>query len=275
MSKRTFGLVGDYGDSDSESESEVDAPTSDKKSKSEENLEIKDNFETEENEGSVELKNVDNAPPVNSKWAGVRQEYENSSLMYKFVSEEEERTADTPAVADDKSLDGEQDIEINKTNSDSEKREIKTDKPSNESPKQQSKELDNYYKTSFEASLQQINEQRRREQMALEWEIAQIKGEISSERKTWEALYSDDEEEAAGGAETKAVLTDLKRRQGNVKKVLEEVTGRKVGEDGELEPRIHNKGERWKRLQMMHETKMKNNQEHYGSYPNHMFPLRD
>jgi len=263
--------VCDYGNSDSDSEIDEDQPVVTKRVKEPEAPTEEDkNEETPIKESeSVETpvsSDTHNAPPPpNSKWAGVRQEYEDSALMFKFVSEEDgnenlQKSDQETAVVD---------------NPPQTKVDEDSIQPMHISDPTKTKEMENYFKTSYEASLEQINTKKRDEQLALEREVQAIQNDIASERRTWEALYSDEEEEGAGGAETKAVMKDVKRRQGNVKKVVEEVTGRKVGEDGELEPNLHNKGERWKRLQMMHETKMKNNQEHYGSFPNHMFPLRD
>ena len=39
----------------------------------------------------------------------------------------------------------------------------------------------------------------------------------------WEAVYSSDEEAEAGGAETQAVVKDMKRREAAVATVIEEV----------------------------------------------------
>merc|ERR1719278_1036491 len=84
------------------------------------------------------------------------------------------------------------------------------------------------YKEAYEASLYQRNEKKNADQQALDWEIAQIQTDIEDQRKRWEAVYSSDEEGEAGGAETQAVVTDMKRREAVVAAVVEEVTKKEV-----------------------------------------------
>jgi len=94
----------------------------------------------------------------------------------------------------------------------------------------------------------------------------------------WEAVYSSDEEAEAGGAETQAVVKDMKRREAAVAAVVEEVTKKQVithralaHADGPTQ-----QGERWKRLQMIDQSRKKMAPERYGStYPGHKFPMRD
>ena len=89
-SKRTFGLVGDYGGDSSDDESGAVNENKDsvadpeclgylvvKKSKV-----STDNTESED---STEVSNSSKETVLRSKWEGVRTEYEDSSLMYKYT----------------------------------------------------------------------------------------------------------------------------------------------------------------------------------------------
>ena len=81
-SKRTFGLVGDYGDdsSDNEEETSEEAQTQNSKEKLCQGYLVK-KIKTSENDNST-----NNSMPSNrTKWDGVRTEYDNSSLMYKYT----------------------------------------------------------------------------------------------------------------------------------------------------------------------------------------------
>merc|ERR1712192_329615 len=124
--------------------------------------------------------------------AGVRKEYDDSSLMYKYVTEDESR----PEIATTEVACSELSAEARQT----------------------------IYKEAYEASLYQRNEKKNADQQALDWEVAQIQADIEDQRKRWEAVYSSDEEGEAGGAETQAVVTDMKRREAVVAAVVEEVT---------------------------------------------------
>ena len=95
-SKRTFGLVGDYGGDSSDDESGAVNENKDsaadpeclgylvvKKSKvSTDNTESKDSTEV-----SIGIKDSTSSKEtvLRSKWEGVRTEYEDSSLMYKYT----------------------------------------------------------------------------------------------------------------------------------------------------------------------------------------------
>merc|ERR1712192_15758 len=182
------------------------------------------------------------------RWAGVRKEYDDSSLMYKYVTEDESR----PEIA-------------------------ATELPSSELSTEARQTI---YKEAYEASLYQRNEKKNADQQALDWEVAQIQADIEDQRKRWEAVYSSDEEGEAGGAETQAVVTDMKRREAVVAAVVEEVTKKEVITHRalahvEMEAPIQH-GERWKRLQVIAQSRKKMEPDRYGStYPGHKFPMRD
>merc|ERR1719509_18699 len=106
---------------------------------------------------------------------------------------------------------------------------------------------------------------------------------MSAAMARWEVVYSSDEEGEAGGAETQAVVKDMKRREAVVAAVVEEVTKGKRDiithrslasvemPDGPLQ-----QGERWKRLAMINDARKKMEPEKYGqTYPGHKFPMRD
>ena len=97
-SKRTFGLVGDYGGDSSDDESGAVNENKDsaadpeclgylveKKSKvSRDNTESKDSTEAEVSIG-IKDSTSSKETVLRSKWEGVRTEYEDSSLMYKYT----------------------------------------------------------------------------------------------------------------------------------------------------------------------------------------------
>jgi len=239
--KRGFGLVGDYG-SDLSSSSDEEGEAVKKKAKNQEqSSQDVDPVEERQRREQERLKEREA-----DKWAAVRKEYDDSSLMYKYVTEDENRPEATTNEASGVAL------------SDEARQTI--------------------YKEAYEASLYHRNERKNAEQQALDWEIAQIQNDIEDQRKRWEAVYSSDEEAEAGGAETQAVVKDMKRREAAVAAVVEEVTKKQVITHRALAhadgPTQH--GERWKRLQMIDQSRKKMAPERYGStYPGHKFPMRD
>ena len=79
--KRTFGLVGDYGcGSSSEDEEEI----VEKKKVKQPVEDPKDSIEPEDDHIDSEKNNPSEAA-VSAKWKGVRKEYEDSSLMFKYM----------------------------------------------------------------------------------------------------------------------------------------------------------------------------------------------
>jgi len=240
--KRGFGLVGDYG-SDSSSSSDEEGETGKKKAKKQAEETKVDQIEERKRKEQKRLSEREC-----DRWAGVRKEYDDSSLMYKYVTEDDSR----PEIA-------------------------ATEVPSSELSAEARQTI---YKEAYEASLYQRNEKKNADQQALDWEIAQIQTDIKDQRKRWEAVYSSDEEVEAGGAETQAVVTDMKRRDAVVAAVVEEVTKKEVITHRALAhvemeaPMQH--GERWKRLQLIAQSRKKMEPERYGTtYPGHKFPMRD
>jgi len=240
--KRGFGLVGDYGSDLSSSSSDEEGDTVKKKAKKEEENKV-DHIEERKQKELERLKEKER-----DRWAAVRKEYDDSSLMYKYVTEDESR----PEITTTEVASSELSAEARQT----------------------------IYKEAYEASLYQRNEKKNADQQALDWEIAQIQNDIEDQRKRWEAVYSSDEEGEAGGAETQAVVTDMKRREAVVAAVVEEVTKKEVITHRalahvEMEGPIQH-GERWKRLQLIDQSRKKMEPERYGStYPGHKFPMRD
>lgn len=269
--KRTFGLVGDYG-SDSDEEEEV----LEKKTKTSEidpvEPEINNETRGSDPEPSTE-------PPKCSKWSNVRQEYEDSSLMYKFVldsekdlTEEKSEVASNDDVPSKSETHSNNEIKLKSEVPPKDEIPLKSKPTENETgadAENMKTAMDKYYKVAYENSLHKAKEEQKREKMALDWEVAEIQREISNERKTWEAVYSDDE---GAGAETEAVVRDLERRKKNIEAVVKEVI--KKPEENENQNTVV-AGERWKRLQMIAETRVKNDPEKYTTYPTHKFPLRD
>ena len=101
--KRGFGLVGDYG-SDLSSSSDEEGEAVRKKAKNQEQssqdvdpVEERQRREQErlkEREADKWVESAENAREKITfpfRWAGVRKEYDDSSLMYKYVTEDENR----------------------------------------------------------------------------------------------------------------------------------------------------------------------------------------
>ena len=74
------------------------------------------------------------------------------------------------------------------------------------------------------------------------------------DRKRWQPLYSDEESEQ-------------NELVGKIRK-SKKIKAKAIGISG------YAKGEGWKKLKLMAETKVKNNPEKYNSIPKHKFPLR-
>ena len=250
-SKRTFGLVCDYGDSDSEDENiEEEKITNPEKFGSLVESRTEPS-ETEENK-------AEESEPVvkRSKWEGVRAEYEDSSLMYKYTQDLEDQTEAGKSVnqalaAADSLLQSSQ--------------SSKPEKPVEES------EL---YKELYAQQLKREEEKKAREQAALEWEVREIQKEIAEERKKWEGVWSDEEGE---GAETEAIFHDQKRRNDVLQAVIAEVEkSNKKSEEGDSKlDKYTKKGEGWKRLQLIAESRVNTDPEQLNKFPSHKFPLRD
>ena len=80
-SKRTFGLVGDYGDDSSDDNEENSTNDTDERSDKCMGYFVEKKSKVEEdvnNGGTITSQQY-------SKWNGVRTEYEDSSLMYKYT----------------------------------------------------------------------------------------------------------------------------------------------------------------------------------------------
>jgi len=276
--KRTFGLVGDYGSSDSEGEEPVEIePKQSKTAKKETPTEVvsalvKTDIATN-NDEKVEV-----AAVPSSKWMGVRQEYEDSSLMFKYIQDTEKvnSTANSDVNLVDKNISADQAAKDALAAADAVlltvggggtvKGGIVTalDDPTAKAE---------YYKTVYEESLKKEKEQKAREEAARDWEIKEIQREIEEERKKWEGAWSDDEGE---GAETEAVHKDQKRRRDVLQAVIDEVAKANKKPEETTKDRVHTKqGERWKRLQVIAEARVQSDPEKYITFPQHKFPLRD
>ena len=200
--KRTFGLVGDYG---SDSEGENDG-ASEKAGQGQEEKEAVHGYLVEK-----APKLNESTPTVQSwsKWQGVRKEYDDSSLMYKFTQD-----------LDDENIDGK-----NPNEKESKDTAIADDNVTNKSSIGENEPNIPVEKT--EQLKHMVAEHRRRdqelkekEQAALDWEIREIQNEIGEERKKWDGVWSDDE---GDGAETEAIFQDQKRRNDVLQAVINEV----------------------------------------------------
>merc|ERR1712083_1006790 len=128
-----------------------------------------------------------------------------------------------------------------------------------------------YYQKVYEETLKEEQAKKAVEEAARDWEIKEIQREIEEERKKWDAAWSDDEGE---GAESEAVFKDQKRRETVLQAVIDEVKKANKKPVEEVKS-FAKKGEGWKRLQIIAESRVKNDPEKYITYPSHKFPLRD
>jgi len=282
-SKRTFGLVGDYGGDSSDDESGAVNENKDsaadpeclgylvvKKSKvSTDNTESEDS--TEVSIGSKDSTSSKETV-LRSKWEGVRTEYEDSSLMYKYtqdLAEDDEETFKNKKVTEsDSSIDAaskalaEADNVLKGVN---DKTNVADDG---------SVEQSEYVKQLVAEQQRREKEMKEREQAALDWEIQEIQKEIEEERKRWDGVYSDEEGE---GAETEAIFQDQKRRNDVLQAVLDEVQKKnKSAEEGDSKlDKYTKKGEGWKRLQLIAQSRVNTDPDKVNQYPSHKFPLRD
>jgi len=270
-SKRTFGLVGDYGDDSSDSEDDQNTVEEAETSNHKENL----------SQGYLvkKLKHSDNEtvpdriPSNGSKWDGVRTEYDNSSLMYKYtqdmaddehqkpltatkqkneLSDAAKAAAEALAHADNLIESG--NVNINKT--------------------EQSLESQSEFVKHLVADRQRRQQDAEaREQAVIDWEISEIQKEIADERKRWDGVWSDEEE--GEGAETEAINKDQKRRNDVIQAVLDEVQKKNKKAEDDDKDKYTKKGERWKRLQMIAQSRVNTDPDKINQYPAHKFPLRE
>jgi len=283
--KRTFGLVGDYGSSsedENDMEEEEEEKTAVKKSKQQPTEEEAQSTNENVDQVEVESEKVSEVPPHSSKWEGVRKEYEDSALMFKYIqdSEEGEKTDKDKTSEAIKKPASEVAIDAEKAAADAlaaadavlKSVAVKEDeavKTILDDPEAKAK----YYKAIYEESLKEEQAKKALEEAARDWEIKEIQREIEEERKKWDAVWSDDEGE---GAESEAVCKDQKRRVNVLQAVIDEV--KKANKKPEEESKVQQftkKGEGWKRLQIIAESRVKNDPEKYITYPTHKFPLRD
>lgn len=253
-SKRTFGLVSNYGGSDSEDEEEN---IEDEKKTNPEKFGSLVLVEKRSKPSETEDTAQEEAGPdgMRSKWEGVRTEYEDSSLMYKYTQDLEVSQDDRQPQSVSEALAAADSV-------------LQSGQP------EKAVEDSEYYKELFAQQLKREKEKKAREQAALEWEVREIQKEIADERKKWEGVWSDEEGE---GAETEAIFQDQKRRNDVLQAVIDEVEkSNKKPDDGDSKlDKYTKKGEGWKRLQLIAESRVNTDPEQVNKYPSHKFPLKD
>ena len=246
-SKRTFGLVSDYGGSDSEEENEN---IEDEKKTSPEKFGRLVEKKTEPSRTEAEPAEDRETASKRSKWSGVRTEYETSSLMYQYTQHlEESPQSVTTALAE-------------------------ADKVVEASKPEEAVEESEHYQQMFAQQLAREKDKAAREQAALDWEIREIQKEIAEERQKWDGVWSDEEGE---GAESQAIFHDQKRRNDVLQAVIAEVekTNKKSEEGDSKLDKYTKKGQGWKRLQLIAESRVNTDPEKLNQYPAHKFPLKD
>ena len=245
-SKRTFGLVSDYGGSDSEEEEEN--IEDEKKASPEKFGRLLETSKTEAKTAERTLETQEASK--RSKWSGVRTEYETSSLMYQYTQNLEDGPPSVTAAL------------------------AEADKVVEASKPEQAVEESEHYQQLFAQQLAREKDKAAREQAALDWEIREIQKEIAEERQRWDGVWSDEEGE---GAESQAVFHDQKRRNDVLQAVIAEVekTNKKSEEGDSKLDKYTKKGQGWKRLQLIAESRVNTDPEKLNQYPAHKFPLKD
>lgn len=241
-SKRTFGLVSDYGGSDSEEETEnIEEEKKASPEKSGRLVETKAEAAGEETETASKR----------SKWSGVRTEYETSSLMYQYTQDmEDQQQSVTAALAE-------------------------ADKVVQSSKPDPAVEESEHFQQMVAEQLVREKDKATQEQSALDWEIREIQKEIAEERKKWDGVWSDEE---GDGAESQAIFQDQQRRNDVLQAVIAEVekTNKKSEEGDSKLDKYAKKGQGWKRLQMIAESRVNTGDPaKLNQYPAHKFPLKD
>merc|ERR1719273_126605 len=124
------------------------------------------------------------------------------------------------------------------------------------------------YKELFAQQLAREKDKTAQEQAALDWEIREIQKEIAEERQKWDGVWSDEEGE---GAESQAIFQDQKRRTEVLQAVIAEVekTNKKSEEGDSKLDKYAKKGQGWKRLQMIAESRVNTDPEQLNKYPSH------
>lgn len=196
--KRTFGLVGDYGSSsEDENDTVVGEGRAEKKSKqptSQDAISIIESVDHEE----VAVENVSEVPPPSSRWEGVRKEYEDSALMFKYIQDtEEDENKDNPSdaaikkpVIEDVAIYAEKAAADALAAADAvlksaAEKEVEAMKTVLDDPVAKAK----YYKAIYEESLNEEQAKKAIEEAARDWEIQEIQREIEDERKKWDAAW--------------------------------------------------------------------------------------
>ena len=78
------------------------------------------------------------------------------------------------------------------------------------------------------------------------------------------------------GAESEAIFHDQKRRNDVLQAVIDEVEKSNKKDEGDSKlDKYTKKGEGWKRLQLIAESRVNTDPDQVNKYPSHKFPLRD
>jgi len=237
----TFGLLGeDYPLSSSDDDSDNETTENNEKGLMIESIKkVEENIPTNKKTSDLEIK---------SRWNHVVQEYDDSSYIRNFISHSstslQNISRDTGNEYEDKEI---HDISTEEVSSTVLSREQCAQGLT--AALNQQKQLTQQFDKEVESD--EVN------RLA---EIYQIQQEIQVERQNWENLYSDEE------SETLELSTNKKTKRKKKNKSLDICQAK----DGSQ----YTKGERWKRLKLMAETKVKNNPEKYNSIPKNKFPLK-
>jgi len=209
-----------------------------------------------------------------SKWRGVYEEYDTSSFLHHFTKDNLEESDDTNHAQSMRVVDEDTATESDIALVDAQAKHS-SDCEEQAGREKSAKRNSAHLFVSREECAQILghtldNERSRSARQRLEEEQAarrlledaqRIQQEVEQERNQWQPLYSDEEED--GGIE-------LKERVRKKQKIVIPSNSSSAGEGPQFLP-----GERWKRLQIIAETKVKSNPEKYNSIPIYHFPLKD
>lgn len=242
----TFGLLGEEYPLSSSDDSDAE-PSSDKQGNQNEA-----NKKIEENIPNTAAGHSKSKPKVKSRWNHVVQEYDDSSYIRHFISQSDSSSLLPDSVG---SSNQNEDTDIHQHH-------ISSEHGSSTvlSREQCAQGLIAALNQQKQLTQKFDNESEHDDDVNRLAEIYQIQQEIQVDRQNWENVYSDEESKTVE-------LVANKRTNKKKKKTFNNICQAKDGSH-------YTKGERWKRLKLMSETRVKNNPEKYSSIPKHKFPLR-
>jgi len=276
-----FGLFGGAesdSDSDNEQKREPEAETK-PKPKTEENAVAELNL-SQGNDSRTQ-----NEKPRGVLWRGAVEEYDSRSFLHNFIKDDDDLLpnplgeSDGPSSTDPskpaRNDHKETSCTVHLETSSKEPSENSNNNPSDHSEdpasiadisetfltREQCEKALELELNAYKGRIDRLTKEEELIEMQRLREIQEIQAEAEAQRNHWKPVYSDDESE---GVEYKR-----KKRKGRP-----QIQSNNHTRPVEIAGCEYRPGERWKRLKLIAETKVKNNPEKYASIKMHKFPLR-